>query len=134
MRDIVQGARPVRRACSRPSPIVALQLGGHCVSGSVTHIGDARQAAPHHLGVCRAAARDRSRTLMRNISLSRSVLVSTILGVNCACAAMNETFAGIGDVRIGVEHDARLGAEPDLAGVRGRQIDVHVDDRRCRAS
>ena len=30
-------------------------------------------------------------------------------------------------VRIGVEHDAGIGAELDLAGVRGRQIDVHVD-------
>ena len=27
--------------------------------------------------------------------MSRSSLVSTILGVNCACAAMNATFAGI---------------------------------------
>jgi hypothetical protein len=35
------------------------------------------------------------RTRMRNISLSRSFWVSTIFGVNCACEAMNETFAGM---------------------------------------
>ena len=64
---------------------------------------------------------------MRNISLSRSSLVSTVLGVNCAWLAMNTTLAGIGWAGIGVEHDAGVGAEPDPAGVRRRQVDVHVD-------
>ena len=66
---------------------------------------------------------------MRNISLSRSVLVSTVFGVNCAWVATNETFAGNRDVRIGVEHDARVGADLDSAGLHGRQVDVHVDVR-----
>jgi hypothetical protein len=35
------------------------------------------------------------RTLILNISLSRSVWVSTVLGVNCDRVAMNDTLAGI---------------------------------------
>ena len=66
---------------------------------------------------------------MRNISLSRSFWVSTVFGVNCACVAMNDDLGRDRDVRIGVEHDAGVGAEFDLAGLLGRQIDVHVDVR-----
>src|SRR5271167_2154860 len=59
-----------------------------------------------------SSARPRSRsgsirTRMRNISLSRSSLVSTVFGVNCAWLARNTT----------------------LAGIHGRQIDVHIDVR-----
>ena len=67
------------------------------------------------------------RTRTRNISLSRSLCVSTVFGVNCAWVATNDTLAGIGDGRIGVEHDARVGADLHPARLRGRQIDVHVD-------
>ena len=35
------------------------------------------------------------RTRIRNISRSRSVWVSTVFGVNCDWAAMNDTFAGM---------------------------------------
>ena len=61
------------------------------------------------------------------MSLSRSSLVSTVLGVNCACEAMNVTAAGIGRDRIGVENDAGIGPDLDPAGVDRRQVDVHVD-------
>src|SRR5579862_434255 len=37
-------------------------------------------------------------TRMRNISLSRSLWVSTVLGVNCAWVAMNDTLAGMAKV------------------------------------
>ena len=66
---------------------------------------------------------------MRNISLSRSVWVSTVLGVNCAWVAMNDTFAGIAMFGIGIEHDAGLGADLGPACVHCRQVDVHVDVR-----
>ena len=40
--------------------------------------------ALHSLSACARRRSGSMRTLMRNISLSRSLLVSTVLGVNCA--------------------------------------------------
>ena len=66
-------------------------------------------------------------SLTRYISFSRSLAVSTVLGVNCASAATKDTVAGNDVARHGVEHDARLRSERDAAGLAGRQKDRHED-------
>ena len=41
--------------------------------------------------------------------------------------ATNETLAGITTLRIGVQHDASVGAELHAARFLGRQVNVHID-------
>ena len=118
-RDRRRRARSWRRRSLAVAAATAVRIGAH--------IGHARQPAADELGACPCSRSGSIRTRMRNISLSRSSLVSTVFGVNCAWLATNTTLAGIDVIGIGVEHDARVGAELDPAGLRGRQINVHVD-------
>ena len=92
-------------------------------------IGYAGKPGAHRFGACARSSIGSTRTRIRNISRSRSVLVSTVLGVNCDWVAMNDTLAGNRDVRIGIEHDARIGADLGPSRIQGRQVDVHVDRR-----
>ena len=67
------------------------------------------------------------RTLTRNMSFSRSVRVSTSLGVNCARGDDERHRGGNDQRRRGVEDDAALGSDGGPAGLFGRQEDRHVD-------
>ena len=126
----VRDARDVRRReVDRRSPRRArgLQRGRpRDVPGRAGHrprpAGRSRTSA-----ACAAAASGSTRTLTRNISLSRSDRVSTVFGVNCASAATNVTLAGIGAA--GQASSTMRASAPSLDAARlgGRQEDVHVD-------
>ena len=65
--------------------------------------------------------------LTRNISFSRSLAVSTVLGVNWATSATKDTWAGI--TYCGAASSTSRTSVPsgDLAGRRGGQEEGHVD-------
>ena len=67
------------------------------------------------------------RTLTRNMSFSRSVRVSTSLGVNCARGDDERHRGGNHQRRRGVEDDAALGTDDGATGLLGGQEDGHVD-------
>ena len=77
-----------------------------------------------------ACARNRSGSIFtrtRNISLSRSSLVSTVLGVNCACVGDERDLRRDRAIGHGVEHDPCVGADLDFSGLVGGKVNVHVD-------
>src|SRR3989344_7552635 len=61
------------------------------------------------------------RSLTRNISLSRSLRVSTCLGVNCASGDTKLTLAGT------VEHNSCGRPDRYAHGLFGGEINLHVD-------
>ena len=74
-----------------------------------------------------AAAPDRSSTRTRNISLSRSSLRLHRLRRELRLGRDERRPSPGSRAGIGVEHDARIRSDLDLAGLHRRQIDVHVD-------
>jgi hypothetical protein len=91
-------------------------------------IGHARQPAPDDLG---AAVQPVGIDANPN---PKHQLVALVLGFDRLGRELRLAGEvhdlGRNDVlRVGIEHDASIGAEPDPARIRGRQIGVHVDIR-----
>ena len=101
-------------------------LGGQASAGSCLHIGDAGQAASH-----------RRRVRAQPLGIDphpdpEHQLVALVLGLHGLGRELRlrgdeRDLRRDRDDRVGVEHDARVGADLHLAGLVGRQIDVHVD-------